>query len=203
MASNVSSIRPIPQVHQAVIESSLIDELIDKVQAFPKEERFKWATKLYRETIEFGIVYRQLEEEKIVENPMPAWITKIRQTIFEKFRDQIQEGSQSEEFNNCIVSFYKAGDGMVPHIDRAIIGAKDGRERSYYFGDSILGLILVPDTQQGLYFLNPTGNERISLKEEKGMAFLFQGELRQKWKHGLDTVEKNRISMTFRTVKFK
>ncbi|HUD02024.1 MAG TPA: hypothetical protein VMR37_06830, partial [Rhabdochlamydiaceae bacterium] len=85
---------------------------------------------------------------------------------------------------------------------RAATGAKDGRERNYYFGDSILGLILVPDTRQSIYFLSPAG-ERIVLEEGEGTAFLFQGSLRQKWKHAVDATETSRVSMTFRKVVFK
>jgi hypothetical protein len=92
---------------------------------------------------------------------------------------------------------------MVPHVDRAVTGAKDGRARKYYFGDSILGLILVPDTRESIYFTNPETGEKIFLKEEKGTAFLFQGALRQKWKHALDPIATSRVSVTFRKVNFK
>jgi hypothetical protein len=205
MASSVasSSVGEIP-LYQVVLQDPLVDEAVQKIQSIPKEERFRWPdAKLYRETIEFGIVYRQLEENQIVEKPMPDYIAKIRRILYEKFRDKIQEGSRPEEFNNCIVSLYAPGDGMVPHTDRSTTVAKDGRERMYYFGDSILGLILVPDTKHSIYFINPEDNERIILKEEKGTAFLFQGELRQKWKHALEPIETSRISVTFRKVNFK
>jgi hypothetical protein len=191
-------------IYQYRLEDSLIHEAITEINSIPKEERFRWAAaKLYRETLEFGLIYRHLEEGKIVENPMPACVAKIRQILHAKFHDQIHDGASSEEFNNCIVSFYKAGDGMVPHIDRAARGAKDGRERNYFFGNSILGVILAADTKQSLYFLNPDSNEKIVMEEKKGTAFLFQGPLRQTWKHGLDPIETTRVSMTFRKVIFR
>jgi hypothetical protein len=180
-----------------------VQETLDAMNAIPAGQRIKWATKLYRETIEFGVVYHQLEENIRVEVPMLECVAKVRSVLHEKFRDKIAEGSRPEDFNNCIVSIYKAGDGMVPHVDRAVMVARDGRERNYYFGDSVLGLILVPDTREGLYFMNPETGEKIVLKEEKGTAFLFQGALRQKWQHGLDPIATSRISMTFRKVNFK
>jgi hypothetical protein len=204
MASSVSSIREVPQIHQCVLQESLVQETLDAMNAIPAEQRIKWTTaKLYRETIEFGVIYHQLEEDKRVEVPMLESVAKVRHVLHERFRDKIAEGSRPEDFDNCIVSIYKAGGGMVPHVDRAVTGAKDGRARKYYFGDSILGLILVPDTRESIYFTNPETGEKIFLKEEKGTAFLFQGALRQKWKHALDPIATSRVSVTFRKVNFK
>jgi hypothetical protein len=203
MTLGIPGVKEAPPVYQAVIIGPELDEVIEKMRSIPPGERMRWPdAKLYRETVEFGLIYHQLEAGKIVENPMPGCVVKIRQMLHQRFREKIQEGSRPEEFNNCIVNFYKTGDGMVPHIDRSVNGAKDGRERNYYFGDSILGLILVPDTRQSIYFSSPEG-EKIVLKEEKGTAFLFQGEIRQKWKHAVDPIETSRVSMTFRKVVFK
>jgi hypothetical protein len=191
------------EVHK-LLEDSLFHEAIEKIRSIPVQERFRWsAAKLPRDTLEFGMVYRELEEGRTVVHPMPECIVNIRKILHARFQDKISEGLRPEEFDNCIVSIYEAGDGMAPHVDRSQAIARDGKERNYYFGDSIFGLILVPDTKERLYFINPENNEKIFLNEEKGMAFLFQGQLRQKWKHGLDPVETSRISLTFRKVNFK
>ena len=110
MVSVVSSVREVPQIHQCVLQDPLVQETLDAMNAIPAEQRIKWTTaKLYRETIEFGVIYHQLEEDKRVVVPMLESVAKVRRVLHERFRDKIAEGSRPEDFDNCIVSIYKAG----------------------------------------------------------------------------------------------
>ncbi len=125
--------------------------------------------------------------------------------IFSTFKDQLTDIASPEELNHCIVTFYGPGQGITPHADRSLKPSRDGKERTYYFSNSILGLILIPDTQQSLYFIDPQIGEssRFFLPEQAGMAYLFQGPLRYDWHHGLFPVETGRVSLNFRKVILK
>lgn len=155
----------------------------------------------YRETIDFGKVFPALEEGIIIEVPIPSFVTEIRAKLFEIFKDHLQE-TTAEEYDNCIITIYHCGDGIAPHIDRNLEWAMKSPNRKYYFGDSVIGLIIEPDLEQSLYFEHPLEG-RFYLKEHPGTAYLFQDALRHEWRHGLFPVAQRRISMTFRKVVFK
>jgi len=134
--------------------------------------------------------------------PFPPFIVEIRNQLFEKFKEELDENDLPEDYDNIILTIYQSGDGIAPHIDRNLEWALRAENRRYYFGESIMGLIVEPDTMQSLFFQDPAVGEesRFHLNEEQGTAFLFQGELRHKWKHGLLPIENRRISITFRKV---
>ena len=55
------------------------------------------------------------------------------------------------------------------------------------------------DTGKAHRWEDRSGLKRISLVEQPGTAFLFQGELRTAWKHELKPVATKRIAVQFRT----
>jgi hypothetical protein len=186
-----------------VEQIELPTDLQENILSLSKEIKYSWPKATYhRETIDFGIVFPTLEEGRMIERPMPPFIIEIRNLVFELFRSRLEEGASAEDFNNCIITIYQTGDGIAPHIDRNLEWATQNEARKYYFGASVMGLIVEPDTQQSLYFENPQiGKEsRFYLQEKPGTAFLFQGLLRNEWKHGLHPIEQRRISLTFRKV---
>ena len=204
-APTITSYNGVSELYTTKLTEPL-DLLIQKITSISDEQKYRWdRAKIHRETIDFGIVFPALEGGKVVDRPMPDFIMEIRKKVFETFKDKIKDGQSPDEFDNCIVSIYKKGDGIAPHIDRRATLAKDGKERNYYFGDSILGLVLKPDSKQSLYFIDPlTGQQsKLRLNEQPGLAYLFQGDLRQTWQHGLDPVEDERITLTFRKVQWK
>lgn len=147
-----------------------------------------------RKTLEFGFSFKEVEKNnKSTRYEIPPFLREIRRQVVELFQDQLHE-NDPERYENCIVTFYFAGDGIKPHTDRE------------YFGPDILGLIITPDdsadpSQQpsNLYFTKGTQSP-IFIPEEEGMAYLITGELRTLWEHQLDPVVSERISIQFRTV---
>ena len=186
-----------------VTKIDLPESFLKEIQMLENEDRHHWnQATYYRETIDYGKVFPALEEGRIEEKPIPPFIVDIRDRLFEKFRDQLPEMEKPEDYDNIILTIYHSGDGIAPHIDRNQTWASLSENRKYYFGDSILGLVIEPDTEQSLFFQNPAVGEasRFYVHEESGTAFLFQDELRHKWKHGLLPIKNKRISITFRKV---
>jgi hypothetical protein len=181
----------------------LPETLLENIRSLREEIKHAWPdAKHYRETIDFGKVFPALEEGCLTERPIPDFIAEIRNQLFQVFKHQINENVSAEDYDNCIITIYQPGNGIAPHIDRNFEWSSKNENRKYYFGESIIGLIVEPDTVQSLYFENPEVGEksRFYLDEKPGSAFLFQGSLRNQWKHGLLPVERERISMTFRRV---
>ncbi|MBA2728025.1 MAG: hypothetical protein H0U49_07620 [Parachlamydiaceae bacterium] len=189
--------------HLFIAQINLPETLLENIRTLSEEIKHSWPdAKYYRETIDFGKVFPALEEGSLFERPIPGFIGEIRDQLFEHFKSQINEDISAESYDNCIISIYKFGNGIAPHIDRNFEWANKSSNRKYYFGESIIGLIVEPDTLQNLFFENPTEGEksRFYLDEKPGTAFMFQDSLRNEWKHGLLPIERERISMTFRRV---
>ncbi len=186
-----------------VVQMDLPETLLKNIRSLNEEIKHTWPdAKYYRETIDFGKVFPALEEGYIIERPIPNFIAEIRNQLFQIFKNQIKEDVTADDYDNCIITIYQSGNGIAPHIDRNLEWASKNENRKYYFGDSIIGLVVEPDITQSLYFENPKVGEksRFYLEERPGIAFLFQDSLRNEWKHGLLPVGRERISMTFRRV---
>lgn len=184
----------------------LPESLLGDILSLSDEIKHTWPdAKYYRETIDFGKVFPALEEGRVIERPIPPFVSEIRDRLFEVFQSRMHEGDRAEDYDNCIITIYQSGDGIAPHIDRNLEWANKREERKYYFDESIIGLVIEPDSLQSLYFENPKVGEasRFYLDEKRGTAFLFQGPLRNEWKHGLLPIAHRRVSMTFRKVKPK
>lgn len=192
-----------PDNNLFVEQVELPEKLLENIRSLNDEIKYTWPdSTFYRETIDFGKVFPALEEGFLIERPIPPFIADIRNQLFQLFKNQINEGITADDYDNCIVTIYQAGNGIAPHIDRNYEWANRSRDRKYYFDESVIGLIVEPDTVQSLYFEDPKVGEksRFYLEEKSGTAFLFKGVLRNEWKHGLLPVERERISMTFRRV---
>jgi hypothetical protein len=186
-----------------IAQVDLPENLLENIRSLNQEIKHAWPdAKYYRETIDFGKVFPALEEGCIIERPIPEFIAEIRNQLFQVFKNQINENVTADDYDNCIITIYQSGDGIAPHIDRNLEWASKNENRKYYFGDSVIGLIVEPDITQSLYFEDPKAGEksRFYLDEKSGTAFLFQGALRNEWKHGLLPIARERISMTFRRV---
>jgi len=189
-----------------IVQVNLPETLLENIRSLDEEIKHTWPdAKYYSETIDFGKVFPALEEGYIIERPIPDFIAEIRNTLFQIFKFQFNEDETAEDYDNCIITIYHSGNGIAPHIDRNLEWANKNENRKYYFGDSVIGLIVEPDVIQSLYFENPKVGEksRFYLEEKPGTAFLFQDSLRNEWTHGLLPVVRERISMTFRRVMVK
>lgn len=176
---------------------STIDTLEKGISAMDAESAIHWkdAAGLQRRTFEFGVSFKEIERTgQIVKRDLPDFLLRTREEVVGLFREQLTEKDASQ-YENCIVTLYGNGDGIKPHTDRD------------YFGPDIIGLIVKPDASSDpdkipatLCFHKPGTDERIYLSEQRGTAYLIQGDLRTKWTHQLSSVADQRISIQFRTV---
>lgn len=186
-----------------ITQIDLPETLLENIRSLNEEIKHAWPdSTYYRETIDFGKVFPALEEGHLIERPIPHFIAEIRNQLFEIFKNQINEDVTADAYDNCIITIYRSGNGIAPHLDRNFEWANKNENRKYYFGNSVIGLIVYPDTAQSLYFEHPKIGEesRFYLDEKPGTAFLFQDSLRNEWKHGLLPIAHERISITFRRV---
>lgn len=172
------------------ISSELLEQLQKYIASLSTESAIEWKDRsgLTRKTFEFGVSFKELEDNKrIVTTEMPPELVAVRNVLVQLFKDHLTEKS-AELYENCIVTVYAEGDGIKAHTDRS------------YFGPDILGLIIEPDSRSALTFISPDSKNKIQLIEKAGRAFLFQGLLRNDWKHELAPVATKRITVQFRTV---
>ena len=187
------------------VQIDLPQTFLENILSLEEAKRPWYDTTYYRETINFGKDFPALEEGRVIERPIPDFIAEVRDQLFQIFKKEIKDDLTPEDYDNCIITIYKSWDGIAPHIDRNLEWANRDESRKYYFGESIIGLIVEPDSEQSLFFQNPNLGEtsRFYLEEKQGTAFLFQDSLRNEWEHGLLPVAKGRISITFRHVILK
>ena len=184
-------------LHMGHMPTSLLETLEREIGSLKLTEAFSWedASGRQRKTFEFGVIFREIERTgQMVRTPVPAWLAQARTHLVALFQAHLSE-KDPEKYENCIITIYRAGDGIKRHTDRA------------YFGPDVLGIIVQPDQAAdpahppaALTFCKPRSAEVVALPEHKGMAFLFQGALRQTWEHELSPVHTGRIAVQFRTV---
>jgi hypothetical protein len=176
------------------IPDGLLNWISSEIQLLDKSNSIHWKDKAgrTRKSIEFGFSFKEMEEnQRIVKYDIPPFLLEARRQIVELFKDRLQE-KDPEKYENFIITLYSEGDGIAPHTDRR------------YFGPDILGVVIVPDQSSDrppstLYFTKDD-EKPIVLSEEAGVAYLITGELRTIWKHQLNPVASERISIQFRTV---
>ncbi len=183
-------------LYYSQISPDLLAIITREIDALDTGKAHRWEDRsgLRRITFEFGISFKELEEnQREVTIEMPDFLVATRNKLVELFKNHLSE-KNPEKYTNCIVTEYSEGDGIKEHTDRD------------YFGPDVLGLVVQPDgtdSPSSLQFFKPGSGERISLVEQPGTAFLFQGELRTAWKHELKPVATKRIAIQFRTVNYR
>lgn len=179
------------------VPEQLIDWIRSEIVFLDQSDLISWEDTegRTRKTLEFGFSFKEMEENKrAVYYEIPFFLQEVRRRLVHLFEDRLIE-QDPEKYVNCIVTFYRDGDGIKPHTDRR------------YFGRDIIGLVVTPDhsddpdwTPSTLRFTNQREMDSFSLMEEAGTAYLFTGELRYSWTHELFPVCSERISIQFRTI---
>ena len=149
-----------------------------------------WQSDISRRVQQYGFRYsyeRRVVDPFDVAPPIPGWADELRERlvrlrIFEKLPDQI------------IVNEYLPGQGIAPHVDRAV------------FGEVVGSLSLLSPVVMD--FAHREGEERRSLVLEPLSLLVLERAARYHWTHGIakrrsdsGTQRGRRISLTLRTVK--
>lgn len=153
----------------------------------------------HRLTYNFGYDYFQMRESDYTYVPIPPYLADLCRECLEALG---MEATSAKDYDNIIVSYYKAGDRLEPHFDVDISWpVTGGQPVNFYFGEDVIGVVLEPDAAGRFYLLDPNGQVLEELDEKAGMVFLLSGEVRrQPYRHGVSVVQESRVSVTFRTV---
>jgi hypothetical protein len=194
----------------AKLDQQTVNQVITHLNHYKKHTKAQLqnTTNTLRETYNFGYDYFAMTNSDYSTTEIPSFLTELCQRCIEFFADSNLEKYQ--EYNNVIVSMYYAGYQLEPHIDVDLNDQiTDGKKVDFYFGESVLGVVLVPDIEGKFYISeassdnNPSKPMFKALEEEQGTVFLLQGKYRRyPYLHGVSKVKNKRISVTFRTVYF-
>lgn len=167
-----------------------------------------------RQTTEYGYIFRKLRQGDNSFTPFPDELVELCSLALKELSDKTNLKLPSVEDiiqrGNCIVSDYETGDELAPHIDYDEARAKcRGEDLSFYFGESIIGVVLEAD-ESGKLYIQPSSKERHhnphkaqKIDEQDGSVFLLHGKARHDFEHGVTPISKKRLSVTFRTIEWR
>ena len=173
-----------------------------------------------RSTLNYGWDFVQLEKGERKWNEIPNVISKVQEEVFNVFAEKSTDSkngflNKPSDLDNIIVTYYDEGESIVPHFDRA-----EDPTKFYYFGDSVFGVVLQPDTSNdtkqspgGIFWMKSTTSKgsltmdqiapEIQPAEVPGMTFMMQNTIRNwPYYHGVIPVKTKRISITLRVTRF-
>ncbi len=167
-----------------------------------------------RQTTEYGYVFQKLRQGDDSFTPFPDELVTLCALALRELGDKTNLKLPSVEDitqrGNCIISDYETGDELAPHIDYDKARAKyRGQDLSFYFGESVIGVVLEAD-ESGTLYIQPSSKERRhnphkaqKIDEHDGSIFLLNGRARNDFEHGVTPVKEKRLSVTFRTVEWR
>lgn len=158
-----------------------------------------------RETLHFGYDYFALLNDDKTFTPIPTFLQELCARCMDVLGSDYHLGSH-QDYSNVIVSIYHEGYRLRPHVD-----VEPTENENFYFGEYVIGVILESDSEGHLYVVKAQDEADAVdkkplwvLAETAGTVFLLAGAARcHPYFHGVTTVKKLRISVTFRTVMFK
>lgn len=162
-----------------------------------------------RKTYSFGYNYFSLLENNRNFTLIPTYLQTLCQQCIDSFPKELALG-EAQDYKNAIVSFYEPGYSLEPHYDVDVDQYTEGKDVDFYFGENIIGVILVADSSGKLYFSQTDDDSKrleapklFELEEKLGTTYLMAGKYRRKpYYHGVSKVDKLRISVSFRTIQF-
>lgn len=189
------------------LEATYAANISRSIKAYVIERSMRSQSDPYtvRDTLIFGYDYFSLIEGRAYFTAIPEYLQELCHNCIEALGEKYHLGSY-QDYSNIIISVYREGYHLQPHVD---VDPSD--DAIFYFGENVVGVILESDSKGQLYFVEATsemdavGKKPImALPEKDGLVYLLNGTARRKpYFHGVTTVKKTRISVTFRTVKFK
>uniref|UniRef100_A0A7S4G1S8 Fe2OG dioxygenase domain-containing protein n=1 Tax=Eutreptiella gymnastica TaxID=73025 RepID=A0A7S4G1S8_9EUGL len=195
----------------ARVDAATVASALQCIESLPT---YSWgkaegAGSLSRKTINFGWDFVGLERGEKTWIEFPEEIATLRDAVVAALAPHAP--GPGAQYDNVIVSIYGPGEGLQAHFDRDE-RADRGISRIYYFGEQVLGVVLVPDEEGHLqYQHHPAKGEKpppdspvlFALPEEVGTCFCMQGQVRHwPYYHSVSAVAQKRVSLTIRTTHF-
>eukprot|EP00009_Paramoeba_aestuarina_P012315 CAMPEP_0201527300 /NCGR_PEP_ID=MMETSP0161_2-20130828/34690_1 /ASSEMBLY_ACC=CAM_ASM_000251 /TAXON_ID=180227 /ORGANISM="Neoparamoeba aestuarina, Strain SoJaBio B1-5/56/2" /LENGTH=199 /DNA_ID=CAMNT_0047928061 /DNA_START=287 /DNA_END=886 /DNA_ORIENTATION=- len=146
-----------------------------------------------RGTREYGYSFFGMEQGEFAFKEPPAYVQELGDLVCERM------GKEKRRFTNIILSNYHEGFYLQPHADMDEEQSEQQNLR-FFFAEEVFGVIIQPDNTGHLYF-EKDGEKVVELEEKEGLLFALEGTLRHlPYNHAVTSVEKRRISVTFREV---
>jgi alkylated DNA repair dioxygenase AlkB len=164
------------------ISKATEQELVSRIAELPLKPFQFGAYEGKRRVASFGFRYDYTLRKLQDASPIPDWLTSIIGSV-EEFG-----GPEGGSVRQILCTEYDAGVGIGWHRDRP------------HF-DQVFGLSLASSCK--FRFRRADGDkwQRFTLSAEPRSLYLMSGELRQLWEHSIPAVERQRYSITFRTMK--
>lgn len=164
-----------------------------------------------RVTLDYGYSFPAMRQGHLERHIPPQALTMLYNEIAARLKADHPDLAIADNFDNCIISTFSQGHKVELHVDAN--DAQKNRERgglAFEFGDVIIGVVLRADTRGRLYFQHSEDGKpefdpekAIYINEEDGLIYCMQGDVRHEpWYHGVSDIADERISLTFRTVRF-
>lgn len=104
----------------------------------------------HRSLFEFGYKYTDLIAEKKFFTPIPLVFIKLLEEVLRVLQEVTHlRYNKVNDFTNCILSIYNAGDTLEPHID--VAQKVTSSNHNFYFGEDVIGIVLKPDSMGKFY----------------------------------------------------
>jgi alkylated DNA repair dioxygenase AlkB len=157
-------------------------ELIAGIAALPLQPFQFGAFEGHRRVKSFGFRYDYTLQKLTLSEPIPDWLERTARAV-EHF-GKLPDGSVRQ----VLCTEYDVGVGIGWHRDRP------------HF-DKVFGISLGSACR--LRFRRRKGDkwERFALQAEPRSIYLMDGEARSSWEHSIPPVERQRYSITFRTMR--
>ncbi len=157
-------------------------ELITRIADLPLKPFQFGAFEGHRRVKSFGFRYDYTEQRLLQSEPIPEWLLDVARAI-EGF-GQLSCGS----IRQVLCTEYDVGVGIGWHRDKP------------HF-DKVFGLSLGSACKFRFRRRASDKWERFALQAEPRSLYLMDGEARQDWEHSIPAVERQRYSITFRTMR--
>jgi hypothetical protein len=196
---NISLEAPFPQ---GILDPQILDKFMPLImEEVDKDFSLQNDSRTYRDTRQYGFNFFKMLNGDFSYTAPPKFYQQLGAHICKAL------GHEPIEFTNIILSVYREGFHLEPHVD---VNIKDLYDNApFYFSERVYGIVIESDPTGYLYFAKWEGVGLVppmdippiySLKEQIGTIFCLEGIFRQTpYFHAVSPVSNRRISITFRT----
>lgn len=199
--STINESGPLPI---GVLDVTILEKFTPLIMEEVREEfSHQNDSRTQRDTRQYGFSFFKMLSGDFSYLPPPQFLQELGFEICKAFGH-----TPPDEFTNIILSVYKKGFHLEPHVD--VNSENLYGSAPFYFGELIYGIVIEPDPTGHLYFAKWEGEGLVppldvepvySLEEQAGTIYCLKGDFRKTpFFHGVTTVSNERISITFRTV---
>lgn len=162
-----------------VIKNWLEYDIAERIEKLP----IQCTQQFSRKILQYGKEYIALNKILIDAQPIPDFLVKLKNEIEVEIKSKL---GRTVNFDQCLINIYKKGQFIGAHTDNVDLF------------DEIIACVNLLETVY-VVFLKP--HEHVCIKLDPNDLLIQYGDIRYNWTHETTKAKKNRISITFRTIK--